>query len=78
MPKMRITEQESWERLNFIGFTPSSTLLVVKFQYRGFFLLLKKAHRHSDKSKNQNFALLIIRNNVNLQKITNYVNIRKL
>ncbi len=37
MPKMRITEQESWERLNFIGFTPSSTLLVVKFQYRGFF-----------------------------------------
>ena len=37
MPKMRITEQESWERLNFIGFTPSSTLLVVKVQYRRFF-----------------------------------------
>lgn len=37
MPKMRITEQESWERLNFIGFTSSSTLLVIKVQYRGFF-----------------------------------------
>jgi len=44
MPKMRITEQESWERLNFIGFTPSSTLLVVKVQYRGFFLFFLKRH----------------------------------